>query len=219
MRPRSLLILLLTGLLLPAALPAVEARAQLEAFVSGSRNLSASFEQRSYDPQGFEGDSSSGSLALARPNRFRWDYLEPEAQHIVADGDNIWIHDVELEQVSVRPQAAEDQQSPLSFLLDPAALEEQYRVEEPGEDEGQVWLLLLPLAEEANFAEVLLGFRDEELRTMRMTDQLGQRTEILFRGWQRNQPLADSLFRFVPPAGVDLVGEAAPSRGVDPLPD
>ncbi|MCB1610887.1 MAG: outer membrane lipoprotein chaperone LolA, partial [Xanthomonadales bacterium] len=99
------------------------ARAELDRFGENINNLTARFVQQVYDDSDNALDSASGTLALARPNRFRWDYLKPEEQRIIADGDNIWIYDVELEQVSVRPQSFDEQQSPLAVLLDLPSLD------------------------------------------------------------------------------------------------
>lgn len=217
MRPACLSLLLL-GLASTAA-DAAGARDQLNRFGEQINNLSARFEQQVYDADGHTLDAASGTLALARPNRFRWDYLEPEEQRIVADGDHIWVYDVELEQVSVRPQAVDEQSSPLAVLLDLRALDEQFRTEERPEEEGNAWMRLTPRGEDAEFAHVDLAFRDDELKRMVMVDIVGQRTEIVFQGWQRNVALAAGTFRFDPPPGVDVVGDIRAGAQVQPIAD
>ena len=193
------------------------ARADLDRFSENVQNLSASFEQQVFDDTGTALDAASGTLALARPNRFRWDYLEPEEQRIVADGDNIWIYDVELEQVSVRPQSFDEQQSPLAVLLDVASLDQQFNTEDRGEKGGANWLRLTPKSEDAEFAHVDLGFRDHQLARMVMVDIVGQRTEIVFQDWKRNTTLPPATFYFQPPKGVDVVGDVRPGAQVQPV--
>lgn len=199
------------------AVAATGARAELDRFSENVMNLSASFEQQVFDDVGNALDSASGTLALARPNRFRWDYLEPEEQRIVADGDHIWIYDVELEQVSVRPQSFDEQQSPLAVLLDLKSLDEQFNSEDRGVADGSSWLRLTPKSEEAEFAHVDLGFREGLLQRMVMVDIVGQRTEIVFQGWKRNATLAAGTFYFEPPPGVDVVGDVRPGAKVQPI--
>jgi outer membrane lipoprotein carrier protein len=206
-------------LLFPAIAGAAGAREQLQHLVSEVSALTADFSQTVRDGEGGIIDTSSGRLALARPNRFRWDVLEPDAQHIVADGDHIWVHDVELDQVSVRPQAFDEQSSPLAVLLDPAGLEQQYRIEEREAIDGVAWLRLYPRVENADFDHVDLGFRDGVLVRMRWDDALGQHTEIVYRNWRRNPDLPPSTFRFVPPPGADVVGDLIPAARVQPLQD
>lgn len=202
-----------------AADAADNARAQLDQFSSGVQNLSAGFTQQVFSAEGDSLDAASGTLALARPNRFRWDYLEPEEQRIVADGDHIWVYDVELEQVSVRPQAFDEQQSPLAVLLDLKALDAQFATEDRGESDGAAWMRLKPKGEDAEFEHVDLAFRDAELKRMVMVDIVGQRTEIVFQDWKRNGQLPAATFRFDPPPGVDVVGDIKPGAQVVPIGD
>ena len=44
---------------------------------------------------------------------------------------------------------------------------------------------------------------------MELVDKLGQTTTIQFSAVKRASKLDESLFRFVPPAGADVIGEAA----------
>ncbi len=198
---------------------AANARSQLNDFAQGVQNLSAGFEQSVFNAEDEPLDKTSGTLVLARPNRFRWDYLEPEEQRIIADGDNIWIYDVELEQVSVRPQSPDEQQSPLAVLLDLNSLDEQFSSDETGEKDGAEWMRLKPRAKEPQFAHVDLGFRDSRLVRMVMVDIVGQRTEIVFADWKRNGTLPPATFQFEPPAGVDVVGEVHQGPKTQALPE
>ncbi len=217
MRRIALIVSLAPWLAAPAY--ALNARAQLDKFSAGVQNLAAGFTQQVFSAEGDSLDAASGTLALARPNRFRWDYLEPEEQRIVADGDHIWVYDVELEQVSVRPQAFDEQQSPLAVLLDLKALDAQFATEDRGEADGAAWMRLKPKSEDAEFDHVDLAFRDAELKRMVMVDIVGQRTEIVFQDWKRNGQLPAGTFRFDPPPGVDVVGDIKPGAQVNPIGD
>jgi outer membrane lipoprotein carrier protein len=195
------------------------ARAELDRFGENINNLTARFVQQVYDDSDNALDSASGTLALARPNRFRWDYLKPDEQRIIADGDNIWIYDVELEQVSVRPQSFDEQQSPLAVLLDLPSLDLQFDTEERPAVADTQWLRLTPKSKDAEFAYVDLGLRQNELVRMVMVDIVGQRTEIVFADWERNATLPTATFVFDPPPGVDVVGDIKPGAQVRPIGD
>jgi outer membrane lipoprotein carrier protein len=118
------------------------------------------------------------------------------------------VYDPELEQVSVRPQAGEQQSSPLAALTDPEELERQFEVTDEGERDGLAWVRLKPRrAEDAQIVEARLGFDGQALREMWLLDSLQQRSVLRFSDWQRNGALDASLFRFVPPEGVDVVGD------------
>lgn len=196
------------------------AREQMATFTKGLKGLDARFEQRVYDPNGRQSDLSSGSVKLSAPRLFRWEYLKPAPQLIVADGDHIWIHDPDLEQVTVRNQSFEEQGSPLAVLIDPTELDRQYKVSEGGKANGLEWLVLLPKkADEAPFQKARLGFGATGLVRMELHDALGQRTVIGFSPWQRNPRFAAGTFKFIPPAGTDVVGDVRPAARVTPLRD
>ena len=74
-------------------------------FVENVITLQGRFEQSLIDADGNIVERSSGTLEIERPGRFRWSYSEPYEQWLVADGLNIWSYDVDLLQVTVKPQA------------------------------------------------------------------------------------------------------------------
>lgn len=209
------LMILLAG----GAAHAADPHATLAAFTQGLNGLEGRFEQRVYDPDGRLNEDSRGELALAVPRQFRWRYETPFPQLIVADGSKVWIYDPDLEQVQVRPQGVEEQQSPLMALVDPAELDRQFSVADGGDSDGVSWVNLTPRGEDPPFSSARLGFAGSTLARMEMTDSLGQRTEIAFSGWQRNPTFAADAFRFVPPPGVDVIGEVDEAAQAFPLGD
>jgi outer membrane lipoprotein carrier protein len=209
----------LTALLLLAA-PALSlaAPSALDAFSRGLKGLDGRFEQHVYDADGQLTEETRGRVALAAPRQFRWEYEAPFPQLIVADGDHVWIYDPDLEQVQVRIQSHEEQQSPLTVLIDPTELERQFVVKPAAPAGGLEWVELIPREkDDAQFASARLAFDGEALVRMEMRDALGQRTEISFREWRRNPAFAAGTFSFTPPAGVDVVGEQAESAEVFPV--
>lgn len=184
------------------------ARDDLNAFTKGLKGLSGEFSQQVYDPQGKLKERSSGQVALSAPRLFRWEYVKPYPQLIVADGRKVWVHDPDLQQVTVRPQGVEEQNSPLAALIDPARLDAQFVVKELGSAEGLEWLSLAPKQEgDAGFRSARLGFDRNGLVKMHVVDALGQRTDIDFSGWKRNPAFPANTFRYTPPKGVDVIGE------------
>lgn len=220
MLKRSIL-LLLCGLPLLAAVAAENpARARLDAFASGLVGLKGDFRQISYSPDGEAEEESHGTLALQAPRQFRWQYADPYPQLIVADGDNVWIHDQDLDQVSVRAQSAEEAQSPLTVLIDRGLLERDYVVSAAPDRDGLQWLQLGSRASEPSFKQVQIGFDARAPVRMLMIDLLDNRTEWRFSHWQKNPRFEQKLFRFTPPKGVDVVGTpVAAKAAVFPIRD
>ena len=170
------------------------ARADLQAFSHDLKGLQGQFSQQVLDSTGKLKEESSGTVALSAPRQFRWEYQRPYQQVIVADGSKVWVYDPDLQQVTVRPQGEEEQNSPLTALIDPSKLDVQYDVsEEAAPRDGLEWLSLTPKVDtEASFQIASLGFNGNMLVRMEVTDTLGQHTRISFTNLKRNPGLPAS---------------------------
>ncbi|HTE41066.1 MAG TPA: outer membrane lipoprotein chaperone LolA, partial [Steroidobacteraceae bacterium] len=100
----------------PATKSTVQPTNKLDEFLQSLQTLQADFRQLLRDGQGRLIEESQGTLAIQRPDRFRWDYREPHEQVIVADGKKLWLYDVDLEQVTVRPMEQSLAGTPASLL-------------------------------------------------------------------------------------------------------
>ena len=197
-----------------AALASANPREDIARYTQGLKGLDGHFVQRVFSSHGVLKEESSGRVALSAPRQFRWEYQRPDPQLIVADGDHVWIYDPDLEQVTVKNQNAEEQQSALTVLIDPGELDRRYILGDAGSDGGLKWISLKPKksSEDSQFKQAKLGFNASgpngvTLGRMTIEDTLGQRTEIAFTDWQRNPTFAKGLFAFTPPKGVDVVGD------------
>jgi len=215
---RFLVLFLTLAVSLPAS-AADSARARMEAFSKSLNAISGTFEQSVTDANGHRGDESRGTLALEAPRQFRWETTAPFQQTIVADGARVWVYEPDLEQVSVRNQSAAESHSPLTVLTDLSQLDRQFKASEGGTHDGLVWLKLEPQARDAEFEYAELGFDGDALRRMRFKDSLGNQTQIFFADWKRNPSLPAGTFKFVPPKGVDVVGDVKPDADVFPIKD
>ena len=182
------------------------ARDQLDAFSKGLKGLDGRFSQQVFDPRGKQKEASTGRVAVSAPRLFRWEYVKPYPQLIVADGKTVWVYDPDLQQASKRPQGVEEASSPLAILLDPAKLDRDFTVKEAGASNGIEWLQLTPKQADAAFKTAKLGFGKAGLAEMEYVDALGQRTKISFSGWKRNPGFAKGTFTYVPAKGVDVIG-------------
>ena len=197
----------LVALLVPA-LASAGARDDLDAFTHGLKGLQGGFAQTVYDSNGAKKEYSTGRVSLSAPRLFRWEYVKPYPQLIVADGKTVWVYDPDLKQVTRRAQGSAEGNSPLAALVDPARLDRDYVVADAGTDAGLEWLTLTPRDKDnASFESARLGFDRNGLNRMAFTDLLGQRTEIVFAKWQRNPAFASGTFSYVPAKGVDVVGD------------
>ncbi|HHH35929.1 MAG TPA: outer membrane lipoprotein chaperone LolA [Gammaproteobacteria bacterium] len=181
-----------------------------ERFFHGLRTLSAEFHQTVRDHEGRLVQETDGRLALERPDRFRWDYLQPYRQVIVADGRHLWLYDPDLEQVTVKDFDAIGA-TPATLLSSDRPLSESFEIRDLGQHDGLRWTELRPRDDEAGFENIRLGFTGDTLAVMTLNDSFGQTSEIRFRHVRRNLPLTPGLFTFTPPAGVDVIRDTPPT--------
>ena len=179
----------------------------LHQFLHDTRTLRAEFAQVVVAKNGRKPQHAAGTLALSRPGKLRWEIVKPYPQLMVGDGEKFWIYDPELQQVSVRKAGQAIGGSPAALLSGSNELERNFALKEAGESEGMRWVEAIPKMGESGFEKVRLGFAGGELKGMELYDNFGQITHIRLSKVERNPVLPPTTFRFVPPPGVDVVGE------------
>jgi outer membrane lipoprotein carrier protein len=180
---------------------------QLHDFLKNTRTLKAEFSQAVVARNGRKPQQSSGVVAIARPGKLRWEIQKPYPQLVVGDGEKIWIHDPELQQVTVRKAGQAIGGSPAALLSGNNDLEKNFTLKEAGESEGLAWVEATPKVGDSGFESVRLGFAGNDLKAMELQDSFGQTTLIRFTKIERNPALPAATFKFTPPAGADVVGE------------
>jgi outer membrane lipoprotein carrier protein len=205
---------LFASLLLVAGASAVAADDSLvrvESYLGSVKTLAADFVQVVRSRDGQITSRATGVLSISRPNRFRWDYRDPYAQTIVADGRKLWLYDRDLAQVTVRPLESGLGSTPAMLLSGAGSVADSF-TGGPVESDGKwTWCRLTPRERGSDFERVSLGFNAKgELAAMELLDKLGQSTALDFSNVRRNAPLDASLFRFEPPQGADVIGDAKP---------
>jgi len=175
-------------------------------FLTGVITMQGRFEQSLIDAEGVVAEVSGGTLEIERPTRFRWVYSEPYEQWLVADGVNIWSYDVDLAQVTVKPQAKALSNTPALLLGGARDALEQFRFEGSMVENATTWVRMVPIDENSGFSRVELGFVDGGLSRMVFYDNLEQTTLVALYDVVVNEPIDADHFEFVVPDDADLVG-------------
>ena len=180
---------------------------QLHDFLKNTKTLKAEFAQAVIAKSGRKPQQSSGIVAISRPGKLRWEIQKPYPQLVVGDGEKIWIHDPELQQVTVRKAGQAIGGSPAALLSGSNELEKNFTLKDVGEAEGLNWVEATPKVSDSGFERVRLGFSGSDLKAMELLDSFGQTTLIHFSKMERNPALPAATFKFTPPPGTDVVGE------------
>ena len=180
---------------------------RLKAFIAGAKTAEADFSQTVSDKSGRVSQQASGTMAFARPGKFRWDYTRPYEQIIVGDGAKLWLYDKDLDQVTVKPLGDVIAGTPAALLAGDDAIEKYFTLKNAGESGGLEWLEATPKNRDTTFERIRMGFKGDVLVQMEMHDTFGQRTLLRLSRFARNPNIPPSRFKFSPPKGADLIGE------------
>lgn len=178
---------------------------RLTTLLNQAQTISGRFSQLTLDGSGTQLQETSGEMALKRPGQFRWHTDAPMEQLLVSNGEQIWLYDPDLEQVTIQKMDQRLTHTPALLLSgDVSQIAESFDItlKEGG---SVVDFILKPKAADSLFESLRLSFRNGVINDMQLIDNVGQRTNILFLGVQMNPPIPASQFTFEVPAGVDVI--------------
>lgn len=184
----------------------------LEAFVKTAKSGRAEFTQVVSAParegQAVRSKTSTGTFEFSRPSRFRFSYRKPFEQTIVADGQTLWLYDVDLNQVTQRAQAQVLGSTPAALIAaapDVRALQNDFNLQAAPDKDGLQWVVATPRTKEGQLQSVRVGFKGADLSVLEILDAFGQRSVITFSKMELNGAVAADAFKFVPPKGADVL--------------
>jgi len=205
MRPAAAVAAVLAIVLaLPAHASGVD---RLNQFMASTITATGEFDQRVVNRDRKLVQESSGTLAFARPGRFRWTYAKPYPQVIVGDGARVWVYDQDLNQVTVRKLGQALGSTPAALLAGSNEALKAFELKDEGVRDGLEWVEAIPRDKESGFERIRMGFGFSGIERMELVDAFGQTTELRFRALQRNPRVDPALFSFSPPKGADVIGD------------
>ncbi|HXN86763.1 MAG TPA: outer membrane lipoprotein chaperone LolA [Candidatus Binataceae bacterium] len=186
---------------------------QLKALISNlqkhyqaTNSFSAEFKEE-ISPAGGATREREGTVYYRKPGRMRWEFGGQDQEVIVSDGKQLYSYQPDLNQVIETPlEQAFRSSSAASFLLGIGNVGRDFDVTAPAHaaTDGFKHVILKP-KNGGDTIEVGLDPNTMNLRTLRLTDQLGDVTELAFSDIKNGVVLDDKLFAFNPPAGADIV--------------
>lgn len=176
----------------------------LKEFVRDVKSGRAEFTQTVTSPDGAKKKTSSGKFEFSRPNRFRFTYLKPFEQLIVADGQKVWIYDADLNQASSRKFSQALGSTPAALLAG-GSLEKDFDLAAQPAKDGLEWVEATPKAKDGSFKSVRVGFNGKTLSAIEVVDAFNQRSLLQFNRFMPNEPIKPETFVFTVPKGADVI--------------
>ena len=181
----------------------------VDSFVNDVATFAGDFEQTLIDANGDILEVSRGRLEIQRPGKFRWAYVEPYEQWLLADGLNIWSYDVDLAQATVKPQAEALTNTPALLLGGSTSALDDFVYDGSNEEGGLTWVRMRPVDTDSGFSRLELAFSDNTLSRMVFFDNLAQTTVVTLTCVVVNDEIDPTHFEFSAPDDVDIVGTPA----------
>lgn len=200
-RSAAMCVLLLSGTASAGALD------QFTSFVSSTKAAKGDFTQhqiKQVDGKDKASASSSGTFVFARPGKFIWTYVKPYDQLLQADGEQLFIYDKDLNQVTVRKLGNALGSSPAAILFGSNDLAKNFTLVEAGTRDGLEWLQATPKAKDTTFEQISIGLRNGLPEAMELRDNFGQLSVLAFKNFQKNPVLKPNHFAFAMPKGADI---------------
>lgn len=200
--------LLLAVLLVPVGAPAASPGwERLERFIERVQSMRASFRQVVSTADDEITEEARGQLLLQRPGRFRWNYEQPYERVVLADGEQLWLYEADLEQVTVRPLAAGLGETPAALLTGGRDVLGRFEELSSWSGDDLTWVRLKPRSADSDFDSVAIAFAGDRPAQLEIVDRLGQHTRVYLTDLSLNPSLGADAFRFEVPAGADVIRE------------
>src|SRR6185295_4894033 len=147
-----------------------------------------------------------GVVQIKPPGRMRWEYKDPEDKLFVTEGHTFYFYvpadkQVVVSEQDVKHSLAARLLSGMGGILD----EFTATIEEP-QEEGVLRLKLVPRQPQADVERATLDVEPRgRIRSILLEDVQGNRTRFRFEGVRENTGVADRVFRFEVPKGVEVI--------------
>ncbi len=191
-----------------AGLSHASALEQFKSFVAATKSARGEFTQRQVkktETSKAPAAPSSGTFVFARPGKFIWTYQKPYDQVLQADGEQLYIYDKDLNQVTVKKLGDALGSSPAAILFGSNDLEKNFTLSEAGSRDGLEWLDARPKAKDTAFERISIGLRNGTPEAMELRDAFGQTSVLAFKKFEKNPSLAAQQFKFEMPKGADVI--------------
>lgn len=178
---------------------------ELQQELQNFKTLTADFEQKVINQDLRLLDVQKGKFFLQRPGKFKWQYTDQD-QDIVSDGKTIFFVMRDLEQVIKKDLSNAIKTVPsLILVTDVSKLVELFAIEKLPSQARVSRFQLLPKSLDSNYESVTVSFLNGKLLSLRLTDVLGQTTEVVLSDTKNNPKISRREFQVKIPKGFDVI--------------
>ena len=149
--------------------------------------------------------TEKGELFLRKPGKMRWQYSNGKLY--ISDGKYIYSYNPEENRAERMPfKEIDDMRAPLAFLLGHLNFQDDFKQFVARPDRESTFITATPKSEKMPYSEVtFLVSPDSVIHWLSVKGQDGSVLDYAFENEKRNPQIAESMFKFAPPPGVEFV--------------
>ena len=154
---------------------------------------------------------STGTITFKKPGRMRWDYEKPEPRMFLSNGQVLWLYEPSEKQAFKQDLKTSQLPAALAFLMGKGKITDEFDVTFAKDAKqgrpGDFRLALAPKQPQSAYKSILFVVDPNEflVRESVLVDSQGNTNHFTFDGLEVNSKIADSVFKWTPPAGVRVV--------------
>jgi outer membrane lipoprotein carrier protein len=151
--------------------------------------------------------TEKGTLFLRRPGRMRWQYSSPPGKLWISDGKDVYSYFPEQNRVEKSKfKETDDLRAPFAFLLGKLDFHEQFSKFDAKMGGSDTEIVAFPKSDKMLYTEISFEVApDFTIKRVSVKGQDGSSRDYVFENEKKDVPFSDTMFRFAPPAGVEVV--------------
>jgi outer membrane lipoprotein carrier protein len=149
--------------------------------------------------------TDKGELFLRKPGRMRWQYSSPAGKLFISDGKFTYLYLPDEKRAERMPlKETDDMRAPLAFLLGKLNFHDDFREFRAQPDRDNMFITAIPKSDKLPYTEVtFLISPDSVIHWLEVKGQDNSTLDYAFQNEKANLPIPETMFRFVPPPGVE----------------
>ena len=191
---------------------------KLQTTYEDARTLSADFKQTTALQLSSRVKQGAGSMVFLKPGHMRWDYVEPDQQVLISDGESISMYFEKSKQMIITA-AKEFLQSDVtySFFAGKGDIIKDFEILEPNlpnsntDDSHLIKLVPRKAHPQVAYMHAWITKQSFLINHLQIIDHFDTITDLYFNNIQvngdqyNNRKIDDDLFFFMPPADTEII--------------
>jgi outer membrane lipoprotein carrier protein len=194
----------------PAALSVDECIQGIEQQYAAMQDFSARFEQETTISSLQRTEKAEGTVCYKKGGKMYWEYKKPAVQKIYLDGKTLWFYLPEENQVMKNDASRLPSDITADLFAGTLKIRDKFTVslvqEQSPDIKHGIAIKLSPKTPHPNLKSLTLWLdcKKRYITRSALEDEIGNRTVLQFSKFKVNRGIADTVFTFTPPAGVEI---------------